>query len=65
MNAATPCAAVEAVKVIPDRRRSQETVRHARDKDAGRISFPLDVTDTAVVGDGELEAELEAANPGT
>ena len=62
---AAPRAAVEGAKVIPDRRLIQGAVCHARRKDAGRIGFPFDVTDGAVRGLSEAEAEFEAAAAGT
>jgi hypothetical protein len=62
---ATPRSAVEGGEVSPDRRRSQGAVRHARRQDAGREGFPLHVTDGAGGGQGESDAEVEAADAGT
>ena len=61
----TPRAAVEGGEVVPDRSRSQGTIRHARDQDRGGMGFPLHETDGVVSGHGESDAELESANPGT
>jgi hypothetical protein len=57
-----PRFAVEGRNVIPDRRRSQRTLFHARDKCRGGIGFPLDVTDRPVSGNGELDGEVQSAD---
>ncbi len=62
---ATPASAVEGDNVRPDRSLSQDAFRHTRDKDRGSKSFPLDVSDGAVVGDDQLKSKLEPADPGT
>lgn len=44
----TPLRAVEAEQVVPDRRRSQGTVRHSTGQRRGGKGFPLHETDGAV-----------------
>ncbi len=62
---AAPRLEVEGSKVRPDRRLIQGLVFHARDKAGGGMGFPLDVTDAARVGSGDLDSKFEAADPGT
>lgn len=61
----TPASASKGAHIVPDRRRIQGTVRHARHQRAGGIGFPLDVTDGAIVGDEEPDGQVESTNPGT
>ena len=61
----TPRAAVEGGEVIPDRSLTHGLVRHPRHEDSRCVGFPLDVTDSAISGDGEVESKLEAADAGT
>lgn len=63
---ATPRSAIEGGEVVPDRRRSQATVLHARDQDRGGMGFPLHETDGAVgVSEGERDSEFKPADAGT
>lgn len=62
---ATPASAVEGDKVVPDRRRSHEAVRHTRDQRGGGKGFPLHVSDGTVRRDGETDAEFQSADAGT
>jgi hypothetical protein len=64
IHVSTPASAIEGDQVIPDRRRSQDTFRHARCKDRSGITFPLDVTPSAEVGEHQLESKLESADAG-
>jgi hypothetical protein len=62
----TPACAVEGSKVVPDRSRSQDSFRHARNQDCGGMGFPLHETDGAVVvSEGKVEAEFKPADSGT
>lgn len=61
---ATPCAAVEAGKVVPDRRRRQGLVFHPGHEDGRGAGVPLDVTHSTVSGLGDVQAEIEAAGAG-
>jgi hypothetical protein len=66
MNAATPRAAVEAVKVVPDRRVTKEAFVHSRDQIRGDKGFPLHVADGTVgVAEDELEGKLQSSDAGT
>ena len=63
MNAmrSSPCAAVEAGKVVPDRRRRQGLVFHPGHEDGRGTGVPLDVTHSTVSGLGDVQTEIEAA----
>lgn len=65
---AAPWAAVKGGNVVPDRRRIQPALRHARDQDRHRIGFPLDETDgsggTPEAGEEAGDAELEPGAAG-
>jgi hypothetical protein len=65
---ASPRASVEGSEVTPDRRCVQPPFFHAADQYAGRIGFPLDVTDRARIeacsGESVVQAEVEASDPG-
>ena len=60
----TPASSVEGSKVRPDRRRSQEALRHRADQRSGGEDFPLHVTEDAESGLGELHAEFEPSASG-
>ena len=64
MNAAAPRSAVEGSQIVPYRRRSQGLVAHPRHESGRCMSFPLDVTHSAISGLGDMEAEGEAAVAG-
>lgn len=64
MNAAAPRSAVEGSQIVPYRRRSQSLVCHPRHESGRRMSFPLDVTHSAISGLGDVQAEVEAAVAG-
>lgn len=59
MNAAAPRAAVEGSQIVPDRRRSQGFVAHPRHESGRGVSFPLDVTNSAISGLGDMQAEVQ------
>ena len=61
MNAAAPRSAVEGSQIVPYRRRSQGLVAHPRHESGRCMSFPLDVTHSAISGLGDMQAEVEAA----
>ena len=51
---------------VPDRSFIQGRFRHSRHEDGRGKGFPLDVTHTAVSpSQGNLEAEVDSADPGT
>jgi hypothetical protein len=64
MNAAAPRAAVEGSQVVPDRSRCQGRVRHPGHEDRRGESVPFDETHSSVAGFGQVQAEVEAADPG-
>lgn len=61
---ATPWAAVEAGKVVPDRCRIQGRVRHPRHEDGRGVGVPLDITHSTVSGFGDVQAKVKTAGPG-
>jgi hypothetical protein len=65
IHASTPASAVEGEQVVPDRRRVQGALCHTRDQPRGSKGFPLHVTDGAVVGEGEVESQLQPGDSGT
>lgn len=65
MNAATPRAAVEGGNVVPDRSLIQGRVCHPRHENGRREGFPLDVTNSAISGFGDVQSEFEPADAGT
>ncbi len=60
IHASTPRFAVEGGNIVPDRRAIQGLVFHPCHESGRRIGVPLDVTDSSIVGDGDVEAEIEA-----
>lgn len=64
MNAAAPRASVEGGKVRPDRSVIQLARLAARDQPCGGKCFPLQVSDSARSGFGNMHAEVEPAGPG-
>ncbi len=64
VHAATPAAAVEGGKVVPDRSRCQGLIRHPGHEDGRSEGFPLDVTHSAVPGLGDVQPDVEPADPG-
>ncbi len=64
MNAATPCAAVEGFKVIPDRRMIQGRVIHPGHESGRSMGFPLDETNSSISGFCDMQAEVQAAVSG-
>lgn len=61
---AAPRSAVERGDVVPDRSLTQGLVRHPGHDNGRGEGFPLDCTNKTGSGDGEIDAELEAADPG-
>lgn len=61
----TPASAVEGDNVVPDRRRIQPPVCHARHQYSGGIGFPLNVQDGAVGGEDKPQSEFEPRDAGT
>lgn len=62
----TPRLAVKGCEIVPDRSEIQPLVCHPRHEDARGVGIPLDEEATViVVSEGQLETELEPANPGT
>lgn len=64
MNAAAPRAAVEGGNVRPDRSLIQGLVCHPRHESGRREGFPLDVTNRAISGLGDVQAEFEPSDAG-
>ena len=61
---AAPRPAVEAGKVVPDRRLIQGLVLHPRHEDGRSVGVPLDVTHSTVSGFGQRKSEIEASGAG-
>ena len=61
---AAPRPAVEAGKVIPDRRLIQGLVLHPRHEDGRGVGVPPDVTHSTVSGFGQRKSEVEASGAG-
>ena len=59
-----PRPAVEAGKIVPDRRLIQGLVFHPRHEDGRGEGVPLDVTHSTVSGFGQRKSEVEAAGAG-
>ena len=64
VHASTPASAVEGGKVVPDRSRCQGLIRHPVHEGGRSEGFPLDVTHSAIPGLGDVEADVEPADPG-
>jgi len=64
VHAATPASAVEGRDIVPHRRPTQGRVFHPRHDDGRSIGFPLDVTNSAIGGQGDVETEIEAHRAG-
>lgn len=64
IHCATPWAAVEGGKVVPDRSVLQGRVRHPRHEDGRGVAVPFDCTHKSGAGHGELDAEFQASNAG-
>lgn len=58
---ATPRFAVEGLKVRPDRRCIQGTVRHTRNQKAGGIGFDLHIADRASLRAGKSDTEVDSS----
>ncbi len=65
INFSTPWLAVKGSNVRPDRRRIQPSCFHMRNKEAGNIGFPLDITNGTGIRHGETQAKLKPASAGT
>jgi hypothetical protein len=61
---ATPRAAVEGSKVVPDRSRRQGRLFHPGHEHGRREGVPLDIAHSTVSGLGDVEAEVEASGAG-
>tara|TARA_R110002012_G_scaffold16958_6_gene64464 strand:+ start:3508 stop:3774 length:267 start_codon:yes stop_codon:yes gene_type:complete len=61
MNLSAPRSAVEGSQIVPYRRRSQGLVFHPRHERGRGVGFPLDVTNSSILGDGDFDTELEPA----
>ena len=58
-----PRSAVEGCEIVPDRSSIQGRLFHPCHESGRCECFPLDVTDGAVVGEGDGEAKLEPTGP--
>ena len=65
IHCSTPAFAVEGSYVRPDRRRIQPSCFHMRNKEAGNIGFPLDITNGTGIRNGETQAKLKPPSAGT
>ena len=61
---AAPWAAVEGSNVVPDRSLIQGRVLHPRHEDGRGVGVPLDMTHSAISGDGDGKPEVEPARAG-
>jgi hypothetical protein len=61
----TPRMAVEGCDIVPHRRRIQGLVFHPRHESGRAIGLPLDVANSSISVDGDVESEVESSNPGT
>ena len=59
-----PWVAIETGNVVPERRFIQGRVFHPRHEGGRSITFPLDVTDSAIFGNCNGEAEVDPAGTG-
>lgn len=58
---ASPRFAVEGRNVVPDRCVIQGRVFHPRHESGCGVAFPLNVTNSSIVRQGEMEAEVKSA----
>ena len=65
MNAAAPRSAVEGSQIVPYSSWSQGLVCHPRHESGRCVSLPLDVTNSAISGLGDMKPEIEAGVTGT
>ena len=59
---AAPRFAVEGFNIVPERRTIQGRVFHPCHESGRCIGVPLDVTNSSIAGDGDVDAEIEAAD---
>lgn len=64
MNAAAPRSAVEGSQIVPYSSCSQGLVCHPRHESGRCVSLPLDVTNSAISGLGDMQPEIEAGVAG-
>lgn len=64
MNSAAQRSRVEGSQVVPDRSLTQGLVRHPGHESGRCMAFPLDESHSAVVGLGDVQAEVEAGVSG-
>ena len=60
----SPRLAVEGGYVVPDRSWTQLLLSHPGHESRRSVGVPLDVTDSSVSGDGSVQSEFEATDPG-
>jgi hypothetical protein len=61
----TPRVAVEGCDIVPHRRSIQGLVFHPRHESGRAEGFPLNVTNSSISVEGDVESEVEPSNPGT
>jgi hypothetical protein len=61
----TPRVAVEGCEIVPHRSAIQGLVLHPRHESGRAEGFPLNVTNSPVSVEGDMEAKVEPPNPGT
>jgi len=61
----TPRMAVEGCDIVPQRSRIQGLVFHPRHERGRAEGFPLNVTNSSISVEGDMESEVESSNPST
>lgn len=56
-----PRFAVEGLNIVPDRSLTQSLICHPRHERGRSIGVPLDVTNSSISGDGDVESEVKTA----
>lgn len=61
---AAPRLAVEGANVVPDRRLIQGFVFHPRHESGCGVGVPLDITNSSIGRDGDVQSKIEASGSG-
>lgn len=62
IHCSAPRAAVEGLKIVPNRSEIQGLVFHPRHENGRAVGFPLDVTDSTGSGEGSVHCKVEPSN---
>jgi hypothetical protein len=62
---ATPCSTVKSGNVVPDRSAIQGRIFHPRHESGCGVGVPLDITNSLIGGDGDVESEVKSSSSGT